>query len=202
MSNNRPGRPPVANITDALRKSAERAMVAVGYSEMSVDGLVTEAGTTRPAFYRRYPSLGHLVFEIIRDQFGQGQPIDSGSLRDDLLSLQRADITMFSSPLIRKNLPGLLEAMSINESIGKLYYEEFVAPRRANVARILDLAAQRGEVERSRIDVDLVCDVLVGPILSRVLLPIHVGLDDRLARDLVEVVLERLQADSGARSTR
>ncbi|KJL19787.1 Bacterial regulatory protein, tetR family [Microbacterium azadirachtae] len=195
MSSNRAGRPPVANITDALRKAAERAMVAVGYSGMSVDGLVTEAGTTRPAFYRRYPSLAHLVFEVIRDQFGQGQPVDAGSLRDDLLTLQRADITMFASPLIHKNLPGLLEVMSVNESIGKLYHDEFVAPRRANVARILDLAAQRGEVDPSRVDVDLICDVLVGPILSRTLLPIQAGLNDRLARDLVEIVLQMVQAD-------
>lgn len=199
MSSHRLGRPPVADITDALRKTAERAMVDVGYSGMSVDGLVTEAGTTRPAFYRRYASLAHLVFDIIRDRFGQGQPIDSGSLRDDLLELQRADITMFSSPLIRKNLPGLLEAMSANEAIGTLYHDEFVAPRRANVARILDLAAERGEVDPALIDVDLICDVLVGPILSRVLLPIDVNLDDRLARDLVDIVLERLRVPTLSR---
>lgn len=192
-----PGRPRAEDITDALKKAAERTMSTDGYSKLSIDALSNEVGTTRPTFYRRFSSVAELVLEVVRDAFSPGLNPNTGTLRGDLLALQRETVTMFSSPLVSKSLAGLLEAVRADPAVRDAYREEFVGPRRANIARVLDAAVERGEVESSRLDSEFICDMLVGPILSRVLLPVDSGLDDKLARDTVDAVCRYLATDCG-----
>lgn len=170
-------------------------MSTEGFSGLSVDALVTTVGTTRPAFYRRYANVAHLAFDVILGRFGIDAPPQTGSLADDLLQLQRAEVKMFADPLLRKNLPGLLESVRIDESVRALYQEQFVEPRRANVAAAVDRAVARGEMHPSPEQFDFVCDLLLGPILTRALVPTpHVRLDDELARQTVDAALRILRA--------
>ena len=87
----------------------------------------------------------------------------------------------FSSDLFRKNLPGLLESIRTDDAIRQLYGDAFVARRRENLSRVIEAAIERGEPIRADWDLDLVSDVLVGPILARTLLPGTAALDDDLA---------------------
>jgi hypothetical protein len=120
--------------------------------------------------------------------------VDTGSLYGDLLKLQREDIAMFASPLVRNNLPGLLESVRTDPRVRDRYRDDFVGPRRANVARVIAAAVERGELADRSVDVDMVCDLLVGPILARTLLPVAVSADDRLARQTAHFVVGYLQS--------
>lgn len=192
MTSKRAGRPYVVGISDALLQAAERVMVTDGFSGLTVDGLVSEVGTTRPTFYRRYPSVAYVAFEVIRNRFGTGTTVHTGSLYEDLLMLQREDIAMFSSPLLRNNLPGLMESIRIDMKLRNLYHEQFIGPRRDNVGKVLKAAIESGEIPDRPIDADLVCDLLLGPILARVLLPLGLQVDDSLARQTTGIVIEHL----------
>lgn len=194
MTGKRAGRPYVVGLSDALLQAAERVMVTDGFSGLTVDGLVSEVGTTRPTFYRRYPSVAHVAFEVIRNRFGTGAAVHTGSLYEDLLRLQREDIAMFSSPLLRNNLPGLMESIRSDATVRDLYHEHFIGPRRANVGDVIKSAITSGEIPDRPIDVELVCDLLLGPILARVLLPLDAKVDDRLARQTTALVIEHLTA--------
>lgn len=200
MATNRPGRPHAPGITEALLQAAERVMVSDGYSALTVDALAAEVGTTRPTFYRRFPGVAHLALAVVKNRFGTGAPVDTGSLAEDLLVVQREEIAMFAAPLLRKNLPGLLDAARTNSALGELYETEFVHPRRANVGRMLDAAVARGEIDGDSVDVDYVCDLLLGPILVRALLPVGAPLDDRLARQTVDTVMQALGQRAGSAS--
>ena len=175
------GRPIDPEIQSALLAAAEAVMVGPGFSQLTVEGLVRSIGSTRPTFYRRYPSVAHIAFDVIASKFGTGEPPSTGSLLGDLETLQRADIAMFSSDLFRKNLPGLLESIRTDDAIRQLYGDAFVARRRENLSRVIEAAIERGEPIRADWDLDLVSDVLVGPILARTLLPGTAALDDDLA---------------------
>ena len=176
------GRPYDQEIGHALRSSAERVMIEDGFSGLTVDGLVNEAGTTSPTFYRRYRNVAHLAFDVILHRFGTGSRIDTGSLSEDLLQLQRDEVRMFSDPLLRNNLPGLLESVRTDGYVRDLYLEQFVKPRRAAVLNVVEAAVARGEIPASGFDIAWVCDLLLSPLLTRALLPIAGGLDDELAR--------------------
>lgn len=168
-------------------QAAERVMTSSGYSALKVDALVQEVGTTRPTFYRRFPNVAHLAFEVIRTKFGTGTQVDSGSLYGDLAEMQRLEIAMFSSPLMRNNLPGLLEAVRTDKAISNLYRTGFVEPRRQNVGEVISAAVSRSEVDDNPIDLELVCDLLTGPILARALLPLSAPIDDHLARQTATI---------------
>ena len=186
------GRPLSSDVSEALRQAAERVMRSSGYSSLTVDGLVAEVGTTRPTFYRRYRNVGHLAFEVIQHRFGLNEIEDTGALSSDLLRLQRQEVAMFADPLLRNNLPGLLETIRLDENTRVLYLTQFIAPRRANVRAGLDRAVVRGELEADRIDLDWVCDLLISPLLTKALLPVGAGLTDELARRTADLALREL----------
>lgn len=185
------GRPPISGLTEALLEAAEQVMVKHGYAALTVEGLVAAVGTTRPTFYRRFSNIAHIALTVVKNTFGTGTSVDTGSLKQDLLTLQREEVAMFSSPLLRNNLGGLLEAARVDEELLCLYESEFIGPRRSNLARVLCAAAGRGEIAAG-VDVDFVSDLLLGPILSRALIPSGAVLDERLALQTTEAALRYL----------
>lgn len=195
MSASKVGRPHTRGITEALLASAERVMSTRGYSALTVDGLVTDVGTTRPTFYRRFPGVAHIALAVLKARFGTGSTPDTGSLAGDIHAMQREEVAMFADPLMRNNVVGLLEAARTAPDLLTLYAEEFIGPRRARVVHVLDLAAGRGEIDDADIDPDEVCDLLLGPVLARALLPLGAPLDARLADLTARSALSYLGVD-------
>jgi len=194
MSASKAGRPPTRGITEALVRSAERLMTQRGYSALTVDAVVTEVGTTRPTFYRRFPSVAHLALTVLRERYGTGTTPDTGSLAGDLHAMQREEVAMFADSLMRNSIVGLLEAARLTPELSTLYSEGFVRPRRARVAEVLSAASARGEIDGAGIDVGEVCDLLLGPVLARTLLPLGAPLDERLVQLTAGTVLLHLGA--------
>ncbi|MDQ1124186.1 TetR-like C-terminal domain-containing protein [Microbacterium trichothecenolyticum] len=192
MSERRIGRPFDPEIQRALLTEAERIMVTSGYAQLSVDGLVRAIGSTRPTFYRRYPNVAHLAFDVIASKFGMGDPPTTGSLLDDLEALQRNEVQMLASDLFRKNLPGLLESIRTDETIRELWGESFVIRRRQNLNIVITAARERGEPIRTDWDLDLIADLLVGPILARALLPGTGALDEAFALHTAHAAFDAL----------
>lgn len=193
MSKKQEGRPRDAAISRALVQTAERRMEDAGFHKLTVDGIVNEVGTTRQTFYRRYKTVSILALEVLLARFGGQGEVDTGHLESDLLELQRSDVAMMSTPLIQKNLPGLLEEIRTDAEVRELYFAKMIHPRRENVRAVIERARERGEVTQADIDSEYICDLLFGPLLARVLLPTDQPLDDRLARKTVETVLRELR---------
>ena len=182
------GRPYARGVSDALIAAAEELMITEGYSGLSVDGLVKKAGTTRPTFYRRFNGIADIALTVIRKEYGVGAEVDTGSIAADILALQKREVEMLSTPLVRKNLTGVLEAIRQDSEFGELFAEEFVKPRRRNVERVLSLAQARGEVV-DEVSASDVCDALLGPLLVRAVLPGSDPLDATIAETSTRMVL-------------
>lgn len=188
MVTSQKGRPYAHGVSDALIAAAEELMITEGYSGLSVDGLVKKAGTTRPTFYRRFNGIADIALTVIRKEYGVGTEVDTGSIAADILALQEREVEMLSTPLVRKNLTGVLEAIRQDSEFGELFAEEFVKPRRRNVERVLSLAQARGEIV-SEISASDVCDALLGPLLVRAVLPGSEPLDATIAETSTRMVL-------------
>lgn len=163
-----------------------------GFSGLTIDGLVTEVGTTRPAFYRRYRSISRLALDVILERYADAPGAETGSLRSDLLQLQRNDVAMMTSRLLQLNLPALFEAMRSDTEIRAMYLERFITPRRQNVGRVIEAAVERGEIDSEDVDAEYICDLLFGPLLSRVLLPTGLAINDMIARKTVDTAMREL----------
>ncbi len=193
------GRPASPEITQALLAAAREVMQEKGYGSLTVDGLTARVGTSRPAFYRRFPTLGHLACEVLLNEYQASEAGSEGNLETDLLRLQQEDLAMFTSPLMRKNLVGLLEAVRSDSSLRDLYRTRFISPRRQNVERLISSAVRREEIPPPSVSLALINDLLVGPLLSRAVLPLEEPLDDELAQETVSVVMSVLRDSSSER---
>lgn len=156
-------------------------MAEKGFSALTVDGLVSEVGTTRPTFYRRFSSTAHLALTVLQRRFGAGAQPDTGTLAGDLRAMQREEVAMLADPVMRNSIVGLLGAARTAPELSALYFSEFIRPRRDRVRRVIDAAVARGELESVDVDSDEISDLLIGPVLARALLPLGAPLDEHLA---------------------
>jgi hypothetical protein len=92
--------------------------------------------------------------------------INSGSLRGDLIAVQRHQIALMSSPDSRRITAGLVADLAADADLAETYMNQYVAPRRATVWQVLQRGIDRGELSADT-DFDLVYDLLVGPLFMR-----------------------------------
>lgn len=184
------GRPRAESLDAAILDAAEELVISGGYSAASIDAIARRAGTTRPAVYRRHPSRGHVVVSAMARRFGVDPAPDTGSLRGDLVTVQRAQLDFFTDPLVIRALPGLLDEATNDPALQDQFFTEFVAPRRQSTTRALERAVERGET-RGGFDAEWICDLLTGPFLMRVFLPIG-PIDENLVQVTVDAALSAL----------
>lgn len=184
------GRPRAETLDTAVLDAAEALVITEGYHAASIDGIARRAGTTRPAVYRRHPSRGHVIVAAMARRFGLDPAPDTGSLRGDLLAVQRAQLEFFTDALVHRAIPGLLDEATADQALMGQIFDAFLAPRRQSTARALQRAVERGEI-RAGFDTDWICDLLTGPLLMRAFLPTG-PIDEDLARLTVDAALDAL----------
>jgi len=187
------GRPRNTDLDVALLHAAEELLLERGFSAVSVDAVASRAGTTRPAFYRRFDGIPHLVLALLLDRFAidLDKGIDHGSLPADLEHIQRDQVELFSNPLVKRCLAGFLDSLQTDADLRSVFVEEFLTPRRYGVGMIMHRAVIRGEIPMDP-DVEWACDLLTGPLLMRTLMPGLAGLDEALVSQTVTSALYAL----------
>jgi len=77
------------HLEHALLATAWDELLAVGYANLTMDGVAKRAGTSKPVLYRRWRTRPELVLAALRQRgpLLSGEPPDTGSLRGDVLAL-------------------------------------------------------------------------------------------------------------------
>lgn len=80
-----------AELEKALLDAAWDELTGNGYARFTMDGVVRRAGTSPPVLYRRWSDRDELVRATIVHILKESRPAvpDTGSLREDLLTLMR-----------------------------------------------------------------------------------------------------------------
>jgi hypothetical protein len=134
-----------------------------------------------------------LAVGLLVSRFGSDPAPDSGQLRQDLVLLQQLQREFFAHPVIKAGLAGVLGDLTTDPTLGTVFYERFMAPRRRSVVAMLARAVDRGEI--APVDrPDIVSDLLTGPLLLRAVLPTVGPIDDTLLTATVEAALNACQA--------
>lgn len=166
----RSGRPRKGQVEDDIVQAMAELVAEHGYASVTLDHVVTRAGTNKPAFYRRFRHLADVVPRILASRHGTDEDIDTGSLVDDLIEMQRRQYSLFTDPVITKGLTGWLAHVDHDPEAGAPFFRDYLAPRRAYTRVILDRARNRGEVTADA-DADWIADLLTGPLLMRAVMP-------------------------------
>ena len=176
-----PGRPRDARHDQAILDATLGILLEQGYRGVTIEGVAARAGVGRPTIYRRWPSKPAVVVAALvqSDRLALPAP-DTGSLRNDLIAVQRHQVERMNSPDARRVTAGLIADLADDPELADTYVSQFLAPRRATVWEVLQRGVDRGELDAD-VDLAFIYDLLVGPLFMRA-----VVWGQPLARDAAE----------------
>ncbi len=137
------GRPRDPEIDAAVIAVAQRHLSAFGYDAMSVAAVAEEAGTTRQALYRRWPSKADLATAAIAGLSRASERPDTDDPYADLVT----ELDAFRAGVLRPNGLALVGSMlqeATQAELRELYRQRIVGPRRARLRHILGRAVAAG----------------------------------------------------------
>lgn len=158
------GRPRDRRIDDAVLDATVKLLGEVGYAALSVDAIAKQAGTSKPAIYRRWPSKAHLVHEAAFPATVATELPDTGSLAGDVRAMVRGTVAVLSTPAARAALPGLLGEMTADATLHNALLDRFADALGPGLHARLDAAAARGELRTDVTATDLT-EVITGVAL-------------------------------------
>ncbi|MEU1287560.1 TetR/AcrR family transcriptional regulator [Kitasatospora sp. NPDC005856] len=189
----RRGRPRSEAAEQAIFTAVEDLLAGgTALSELTVEGIATAAGVGKATIYRRWPNKEALLVDVVgRLEEPLPEPTGNGA-RADLIAMIDYMRRRGLAKRTRWLLKAALGQMHSLPELHSAYRERVIKPRRDAGLDLVRRAIDEG-VLRSDLDVDLLGDLLMGPILYRSILWDDSDLEDPdLARKMVDSVLEGL----------
>lgn len=163
----KPGRPRSSEADAAIIEATIALLAEVGYQALSLERVAALAQVGKKTIYRRWSSKEALVCDAIRSLQSEMPLVDTGTLRDDLIAMHRnALAALATAPIMRPLYLRLASEMNANPSVFDVFLTDLVAPRFDALIHLVRRAQERGEI-RSDIDLSLIVDILIGPMLAR-----------------------------------
>ncbi len=162
-----PGRPRSAQADEAIVDATIALLTEEGFDRLSMDAVAARAGVGKATIYRRWPSKEALVIEAVARRTDPFPVETDGPIRDRLVQVLEGVLAKTRTG-VGKLLPCMVGASVTNPALAAHYRAEIIAPRRARVATIIQAGVDSGEL-RADLDVDLALDLLIGPLMYRVL---------------------------------
>ncbi|REO54157.1 TetR/AcrR family transcriptional regulator, partial [Mycobacterium tuberculosis] len=105
------GRPRDPRIDSAILSATAELLVQIGYSNLSLAAVAERAGTTKSALYRRWSSKAELVHEAAFPAAPTALQAAAGDIAADIRMMIAATRDVFTTPVVRAALPGLVADM-------------------------------------------------------------------------------------------
>lgn len=157
---------------EARKKALEAAVQVLaddGVVGFTVEAVARRSGVAKTTIYRNWSSVDDLLFDALNAIIEPDPEPDTGSLRGDLLSLadHLVSIPDAEQGARRQLFSGLFAASVADPRLAELF-DRMVTSRCVPVESVVRRAKARGEL-RDDIDTRLVTELLIGPVLFRLL---------------------------------
>ncbi|MFD7403431.1 TetR/AcrR family transcriptional regulator [Streptomyces sp. NPDC059866] len=187
------GRPRSEAVERAIIEGAMKLLEdGVPLAELSIERIARTAGVGKATIYRRWSGKEELFVDVVRAAEPPDPELPRTSLRDDLVVLleilRRRGLADRSSAILRN----VHAQMKSSPRIWAAYHNAVIAPRRRLGLEVLRRGQENGEL-RTDVDVEVMHDIIVGPMLVRSLLRPDADLPEGLAEQIVDTVLEGLR---------
>ncbi|MFD9686311.1 TetR/AcrR family transcriptional regulator [Kitasatospora sp. NPDC059088] len=200
----RRGRPRDAARDRALLDATLAVLAESGYGGLTTAAVAARAGVSTATLYRRWSSKEDLVIAAaaLHGESSYEQP-DTGGLEGDLRVVLRdkaASMTGEPGRLIR----ALIGEAAHNTALAQALVTAFLQPVYGRVAEVVRRAVERGEIPPLD-GVDLLGEVVVGPVMTHFLLTPHLpeDVDEATAQETADRLLPfALRAVGGGRGGR
>jgi AcrR family transcriptional regulator len=163
--------------------AARDLLVDHGIDGFTVEGVALRSGVAKTTIYRHFASTHELLLAALEDLVQPLPTPNTGSLRDDLVTLFAGRLDLANDERIRPLLLDLIRAGTRDPELQRVRAamdHESSLP----VRTVLELARGRGDL-RPDIDLDLAVDLIEGPLF------VHVFVRQRpLTRDELETLVD------------
>jgi len=188
------GRPRSSAADRAILEAFREVLSEKGFADLRLEHVAARAGVGKSTLYRRWPSKEALAEQLLADLAGPHIAIaETGETRDELLAAvvnpMRAVTDTPFGPVIR----ALLSQIAINPKLGDPFRRDVVGARRAEIARVVARAIERGDL-RAEANAELATELLVGPVYFRVFFGGELTLD--FAEQVVDAYVAAFGTDS------
>lgn len=170
------GRPRDPRIDSAILAATAELLVQIGYSNLSLAAVAERAGTTKSALYRRWSSKAELVHEAAFPVAPTALEAPAGDFAADIRMMIEATRDVFTTPVVRAALPGLVADMTADPDLNARVMARFVGLFTAVQERLAE-AVERGEAHPD-VDPGRLIELMGGAAMLRVMLYPDHTLDD------------------------
>lgn len=158
-----------------------------GLPAATIDAISERSGVSKATIYKHWPSRIAVAAEAFSVALGGAIPTaDTGNIVDDMTQ-QLRNVSAFYSTQEGHVFTQLMAACVDDKAGAEYFHRFFLDGRRARVAEIWQRAVDRGEVDPNT-DVDVVTDVLFGPMVLR-LVSGHAPFEGAQAESFARAVL-------------
>ncbi len=163
----------------------------ITFAEMSMEGIARAAGVGKATIYRRWLSKEALLFDVLATMEVPLPEPARRSVREDLVtalgSVRKHNLAKRESTLMR-NMQSQIQS---SPELWQRYYDTFIVSRRRVLGEILQRGIANGEIRAELgTDLDLLIDMVVGPLLTRTFQRPDDPVEEDLVERLVAVLLE------------
>jgi AcrR family transcriptional regulator len=190
------GRPRDPRIDAAILTATADLLVQIGYSSLTLAAVAERAGTTKTALYRRWSSKAELVHEAVFPVAPTALVGPAGDIAADVRAMIAAARDVFTTPVVRAALPGLVADMSADPELNARVMSRFADLFTAVRAR-LGAGVDRGEVHRD-VDPDRLIELIGGATLLRLLLRPEEPLDDAWVEQTTAILVHGVTREVGS----
>jgi AcrR family transcriptional regulator len=186
------GRPRDPRIDAAILGAAADLLAEIGYSNLTMAAVAERAGTTKTALYRRWSSKAELIHEAAFPAAPTALTTPEGDITGDVRAMIAAARDVFTSPVVRAALPGLIADMAADADLNARVMRRFSSL--FDVVRVrLVHAVDRGEVHPD-VDPDRLIEIIGGATLLRLLLEPGRELDATWVDQTTAIVVHGVRA--------
>jgi AcrR family transcriptional regulator len=160
--------------------------------ELSIERIARTAGVGKATIYRRWSGKEELFVDVLRAAEPPDPELPGTSMRDDLVilleSLRQRGLINRSSAMLHS----VHAQMKSSPKLWAAYDATVIEPRRRLGYEVLRRGQENGEL-REDVDLEMLNDMFVGPMLVRAVMRPNAELPEDLAGQIVDTLLEGLR---------
>jgi len=182
-----PGRPRSEDARKAILRSTLKLLQEVGFPDLSIESIATDADVGKATVYRWWPNKAALVADAFSSSADSELRFpDTGSVRSDV-SIQMKHLVRVLRGRRGRIVAALIGGGQADPELIEAFRDRFMMPRRQEAYGILRRGIARGELPEN-LDLDLTLDTLYGSLYFRFLIR-QTGLTDEYVDEVVGLVM-------------
>ena len=180
------GRPRDELAKSRILAAALELLEQVAFAEITTDAIAEKAGASKATIYRWWPNKAAVLLEALREAVAQELPFpDTGNLREDIRVQLRNFVKLLTGRRGRV-FKAFVAAAQSDPEVAQAFESVWRKPRRATAKAGFE--RHRGGEMRADSDLDLVLDVLYGPLYYRLLFG-HGCLSEKYTNALADLIV-------------